>query len=141
MVGSRKKERRRLLTVGSQSKDRTRICKHFMEPRSRSNASFPPAFVAWWAGTSNMVVVPARQVWESIPGLLKMFTNTGSGTADSKVRSWEEAEPVCASLRYSCRIIFTFYVSGPVYINHREHFQLHSKQKYAAGFPGRLWVG
>jgi hypothetical protein len=88
-----------------------------------------------------MVVVPARQGRELIPGHLKMFTNTGSGTADSEGRSWEEAEPVCASLSYSSRIIFTFYVSGPVYINHRERFQLHSKQKYAAGFPPRLWVG
>jgi hypothetical protein len=56
-------------------------------------------------------------------------------------RVGRRAEPVCASLRYSSRIIFTFYVSGPVYINHRERFQLHSKQKYAAGFPPRLWVG
>jgi hypothetical protein len=34
-----------------------------------------PLYVAWRAGTSNRIVVPG---WESIPGLHKRFTNTGS---------------------------------------------------------------
>ncbi len=38
--------------------------------------SIPPAYVAWRARTTNKVVAPG---WESIPGLLKRFSNGGSG--------------------------------------------------------------
>ncbi len=39
----------------------------------------PPAFEALRAGKSSRVIVPARHAgWESIPGLLNMFTNSGS---------------------------------------------------------------
>jgi hypothetical protein len=38
----------------------------------------PLAYVAWRAGTSERVVAPVRQRWESISGLLKGSTNTGS---------------------------------------------------------------
>jgi hypothetical protein len=41
----------------------------------------PPAYVAWRADTTNKVVVPARQGWESIPVLHKRFTNMGSETS------------------------------------------------------------
>jgi hypothetical protein len=52
-----------------------RICKRLRSPGIDSEESIPPAFVAWWAGKPKRDVVP---VWESIPGLLKRFTNTGS---------------------------------------------------------------
>ncbi len=45
-------------------------------PGIDSKASIPRAYVSWWVVSTNMVVVPARL--DSIPGLLKMFTNTGS---------------------------------------------------------------
>ncbi len=57
------------------------------EPRYRFRG------IVWWAGTTNRAVLPARQGWESIPGLLKWFTNTeleflkslwGLGTEDEK---------------------------------------------------------
>jgi hypothetical protein len=38
-----------------------RICKRLRSPRIDSEKSIPPAYVAWRAGTTNMVVVPARQ--------------------------------------------------------------------------------
>ncbi len=38
--------------------------------------SIPRAYVVWRADTSIRVLVPTR--WESIPGLLKRFTNSGS---------------------------------------------------------------
>ncbi len=53
------------------------ICKRLRRPGINSEDSIPPAYVTWRAGTKNIVVVPARQAGESIPGLLKRFTNTG----------------------------------------------------------------
>ncbi len=46
--------------------------------RPQSQESIPPTCVAWRAGTTNRVGVPARQARESIPGPLERFTNTGS---------------------------------------------------------------
>jgi hypothetical protein len=40
---------------------RARICKHLRSPAIDSRKLIPPAYVAWRAGTSNRVVVPARQ--------------------------------------------------------------------------------
>ncbi len=58
---------------------RSRICKRLWSPGIDAMESIPPAYVAWRAGTSNRVVVPARKAWNRIPGLLKRFKNTGSG--------------------------------------------------------------
>jgi hypothetical protein len=63
---------------GHKNMSRARICKCLKRPEIDSQDSIPPAYVAWRAGTSNRIVAPARQGWESIPGLLKRFTNTGS---------------------------------------------------------------
>ncbi len=52
-----------------------RICKRLWSPGIDSEESIPPAYAAWRAGTTNRVAVPG---WESISGLLKRFTNTGS---------------------------------------------------------------
>ncbi len=52
-----------------------RICKRLWSPGIDFEESVPPAYAAWRAGTTNRVAVPG---WESIPGLLKRFTNTGS---------------------------------------------------------------
>ncbi len=53
------------------------MCKCLRSPGIDSEKSIPPAYEAWRAGTPNRVVVPALG-WESVPGLLKRFTNTGS---------------------------------------------------------------
>ncbi len=62
-------------TVLLQRKDdntsRARICKRPRSPGIDSKESLPPA---WGACTSNRVIVPAH--WESIPRLLKIFTNS-----------------------------------------------------------------
>ncbi len=58
---------------------RARICKRLRRPGIDSEDSIPPAYVAWRAGTTNRVVLPVPPGWESIPGLLKRFTHTGSG--------------------------------------------------------------
>jgi hypothetical protein len=57
---------------------RARICKCIWSPGTDSEESISPASVVWRAGTTNRVVVPARQARESIPGLLQRLTNTGS---------------------------------------------------------------
>jgi hypothetical protein len=60
--------------------DRARICKLLRSPGIDARNRFrQPNYVAWRAGTTNRVVVPTHQGWDSIPGLLQRFTNTGSG--------------------------------------------------------------
>jgi hypothetical protein len=48
-----------------------RICKRLRSSEIDSKKSIPPAFVAWLAGTSNGVVVPARQAGNRFLGSLK----------------------------------------------------------------------
>jgi hypothetical protein len=57
---------------------RARIFERLRSQEIDSEESIPPTYVAWRAGTTNRIGVPARQAWESIPGQLKRFTNTGS---------------------------------------------------------------
>jgi hypothetical protein len=40
---------------------RARICKSLWSPGIDSEESTPPAYLAWRAGTTNMVIVPACQ--------------------------------------------------------------------------------
>ncbi len=49
----------------------SRICKHLRSPGIDSKESIPPAYVAWQAGASNRVVVPARQAGNRFLGSLK----------------------------------------------------------------------
>jgi hypothetical protein len=58
---------------------RARICKRLRSPGIDSEKSIPRAYVAWRAGTTNKVVVPARKSWNRFRGLLKRSINTGSG--------------------------------------------------------------
>jgi hypothetical protein len=51
---------------------RARICKHLMSPGIDSKESIPPAYVAWRAGTSNRVVIPARQAGNRFLGSLAL---------------------------------------------------------------------
>ncbi len=44
-----------------ESSTRARICKRLKRPEIDSEDSIPPAYVAWRAGATNRVVVPARQ--------------------------------------------------------------------------------
>jgi hypothetical protein len=46
---------------GHKNMSRARICKCLKRPEIDSQDSIPPAYVAWRAGTSNRIVVPARQ--------------------------------------------------------------------------------
>jgi hypothetical protein len=57
---------------------RARTCKRLWSPGTDSEESISPAYVAWRAGTTNRSRT-APPCWESISGLLKRFTNTGSG--------------------------------------------------------------
>jgi hypothetical protein len=50
---------------------RARICKRLRRPGIDSEDSIPPAYVAWRVGTTNRVVVPARQAGNRFPGSLK----------------------------------------------------------------------
>jgi hypothetical protein len=48
-----------------------RICKRLRSPGIASKESIPLAYVAWRAGTSNRVVVPARRAGNRFLGSLK----------------------------------------------------------------------
>jgi hypothetical protein len=48
-----------------------RICKRLRRPGIDSEDIIPPAFVAWQSGTTNRVVVPARQAGNRFLGFLK----------------------------------------------------------------------
>jgi hypothetical protein len=50
---------------------RARICKRLWRPGIDAEESIPPAYVAWRAGTTNRVVVPARQAGNRFLGSLK----------------------------------------------------------------------
>ncbi len=50
---------------------RARICKRLWSPGIDSGESTPPGYVAWRAGTINMVAVPARQAGNRFLGSLK----------------------------------------------------------------------
>jgi hypothetical protein len=47
------------------------ICKRLKSPTIDSKESIPPAYAAWRAGTSNRVVVPARQAGNRFLASLK----------------------------------------------------------------------
>jgi hypothetical protein len=88
-----------LETVGPYRPIGASICKCLRSPGIDSKESIPPAYVAWRAGTSNRVVVPARPGWESIPGLLKRFTNSGSGYLGWRINSSESIPGLLKSLK------------------------------------------
>ncbi len=52
---------------------RARICKRLWSLGIDSEESIPPAYVAWRAGTTNRVVVPARRAGNQFLGSLKVF--------------------------------------------------------------------
>jgi hypothetical protein len=60
-----------LVEGGTQLKTRGRIWKRLRSPRINSKESIPPAYVALRSGTSNRVVVPARQGENRFLGSLK----------------------------------------------------------------------
>ncbi len=60
-----------LFLKGTGSESRARICKRLRSPGIDSDNSIPPAYVAWRAGATNRVVVPARQARNRFLGSLK----------------------------------------------------------------------
>ena len=58
-------------TLSSKGGYRDRICKPFRSPGIDTEESIPPAYVAWRAGTTNGVVVPALQAGNPFLGSLK----------------------------------------------------------------------
>jgi hypothetical protein len=52
---------------------RAGICKRLRSPGIDSKESIPPAYVAWRAGTSNEVVVPALQAGNRFLGSKKVY--------------------------------------------------------------------
>ncbi len=62
------KERAHIAQLNSSLQGRGHICKRLRSPEIDSEKSIPPAYVAWLAGTTSRVVVPARQAEYSIPG-------------------------------------------------------------------------
>jgi hypothetical protein len=64
--------------TGDTNDFRARICKRLRSPGIDSQKSIPLAYVAWRAGTTKKGCRTGPPGWESIPGLLKRSTNTGS---------------------------------------------------------------
>jgi hypothetical protein len=52
---------------------RAPICKRLRSPGIDSKESITPAYVAWRAGTSNRVVIPARHAGNRFLGSLKIY--------------------------------------------------------------------
>jgi hypothetical protein len=61
--------------------NRARICRRLRSPGIDSKVSIPPANVAWRAGTSNRIVVPARQAWNRFLGSLKDLQRWAQGSS------------------------------------------------------------
>jgi hypothetical protein len=59
---------------------RARICKRLWSPGIKSDESVPPAYVAWWTGATNRVVVLARRSGNRFLGSLKGLQNTNTGS-------------------------------------------------------------
>jgi hypothetical protein len=98
---------------------RARICKCIWSPGTNSEESISPASVVWRAGTTNRVVVPARQARESIPGLLQRFTNTASVSKGNKEEEFllssffgPRYSPLSCQLRQQHRLPPTFSLCG-----------------------------
>jgi hypothetical protein len=63
---------------------RARICKRF-----GSQESIPQLYVTWRAGTTNMVVAPARQAWNRFLGSLKGLQIQAQATQPGGIASLE----------------------------------------------------
>ncbi len=70
-VKSMKISSRDQLTTSAVALFWARICKRLISIGIDSKVSIPPAYIAWWAGTSNRVAVPARQAGNRFLGSLK----------------------------------------------------------------------
>ncbi len=58
---------------------RVRICTRFRSQGNDSKESIPPAYIAWQGRYDKQGFRTGQPGWESIAGLRKRFTNTGSG--------------------------------------------------------------
>jgi hypothetical protein len=76
----------RIVIINLYKEPWARVCKRFRSPGIGSKESIPPAYVAWRAGKTNRVTVPARQAGgidslESIPALLKRLQTRAQGSS------------------------------------------------------------
>jgi hypothetical protein len=72
------------VTVIIISNRRARICKRLRRPGIDSEDSIPPDYVAWRAGTTKRVVVPARQAGNRFLGSLKDLQIRAQGSVSQK---------------------------------------------------------
>ncbi len=79
---------------------RARICKRLRSPGIDPKKSIPPAYVAWRSGTSKKGCRTGPPGWESIPRLLKRFTNTSSRLASHEGKI-EEKTNVSVVLKWN----------------------------------------
>jgi hypothetical protein len=75
---------------------RARICKRLRSPGIDFKESIPPAYVASRAGTS-IGFRAGPPGWESIPGLHKKFTNSGSGKINITIKYFQAPEITLSS--------------------------------------------
>ncbi len=58
-----------------EKRTRAHICKRLRRPGIDSEDSIPPAYVAWWAGATNRVVLQARRAVNRFLGSFKGLQN------------------------------------------------------------------
>ncbi len=88
-----------------------RVGKRFRSPGIEYKKSIPPAYVAWRAGTSNRVVVLARQAGNQFLGFLK-FTNSGPlFSSPSPSTTPDTPPPPLQPISFSYSLPFSFLTS------------------------------
>jgi hypothetical protein len=65
---------------------RARICKHLRSAGIDSKESIPPAYVAWWAGTTNRVVKAGNRYLGSLKGYKYGFRDAYFGKIQFDLR-------------------------------------------------------
>ncbi len=111
-----------------------RICKRLPKNQFNSEESIPPAYVAWRAGTKKgLSYWPAS--WESIPGLHKRSTNTGSGQFNKLMNKCDGIGPWI-----SLCIFFSRYGSSFLEIQVQETKNSDCDSRKVASAVACLWI-
>ncbi len=88
---------------------RARICKRLRSRGIDSKKSILPAYVAWQAGTSNRVLVPARQAGNRFLGSLK-GVQIWAQANNCSIRTANDVDRTITSLRIKYECLVPIYV-------------------------------
>jgi hypothetical protein len=77
---------------------RARSCKRLWSPGIDSEESISPAYVAWGAGTTNRIVVPASQAGNQFLGSLKVLKYRHCATVHREVFPLLQFDKICGNI-------------------------------------------